>query len=139
MAIEANPILPYRKNLVQYILAENYILEPSKVITMIPYDARTELDRARHSLDWSLNAKPMFNFRMSAPEEESARVDAWYNARIAEIKRAEQQFRQGLAGAEKTGAITTSEADRLSLDLGNPFERARREADELYRKERKFI
>jgi len=149
MTIKASPILSDRKNLVQRIgenkQIENYILiEPSEARTMrLPYDARTELDRVKYSLDSSLNAKPMFNFRIGTSEEEAASVDAWYDARIAEIKRAEQQYRQRLAEAEKTGAIAISEANRLLCDLEspfptNPFERARRETEELYRKERKF-
>ncbi len=145
MTIKANPILPDRKNLVQCIKeskqTEDYILtEPSEArIKGLPYDARTELDRVEYSLDWSLNSKPMFNFKAGNPEEEVARVDA----RTAEIKRAERQYKQRLLEAEKTGAITTSEAHRLLVDLSspfptNPFERARRDAEELYRKERKF-
>ncbi len=149
MTIETSPILLDRKNLVQRIgenkQIENYILtKPSEARTMrLPYDARTELDMARHSLDLSLIAKPMFFFWYGTTEGDGARMDGWYDARLSDINKAEQQYRQGVAQAEKSGAITTSEANGLLVDLSspfptNPFERARREARGLYRKERKF-
>ena len=106
----------------------------------ISYNPREDLDRIEHSLDRSLNSKPRFNFIACTPEEKIARTDAWYDARIMEIRSAEQQYRQGITQAERTGTITTSEANRLLVDLSSPFptnlfERARREAEELYRKE----
>lgn len=149
MTIESSPILQDRKHLVRRIgedkQIENYILiEPSEVITMrLPYDARAELDRVEDSLEWSLNAGPIFNFRAGTTEEEVVRVTAWYDARLAEIARAEQQYRQRLAEAVKTGAIDPSECNKILFDLKtpfptNPFVKAKREAGELYRKESKF-
>src|SRR3989344_7683103 len=141
MAIEVSPMLPDRKHLVQcigeYKQTRNYILiYPLEVRTLrLPYDARAEVDRVEHSLDVSSNAKPMFKFNIGTPEAATG-VDSWYDARLAEIVREKQKYRHRLADAEKSGAITTSEANRVLVDLSspfptNPFIKARREAEEL--------
>lgn len=114
--------------------------EPLENIMRIPYDAREDLDRMEHSLDWSLNAKPLFNFNTNS-EENTARVQSWHDARLAEIASAQQRYQQRLEQARKSGAIDASDYSRALMDLHcptNPFEKARRDANEVYRKESKL-
>lgn len=106
-----------------------------------PYDAKEDLRKVEDNLNWrSILAKPIFLFNAGTPEA-VARVDAWHDARLAEIKRAEQQYRQRLVDARESGAIDANECNRALMDLIGPtslFERLRSEAYNIYRKEVKF-
>ncbi len=121
---------------------QNYINEkPLETIIKPNYDTHDDLKIARHNLDWSFDAKGPQTFFKTTPEEEAAKVDSWYQGRLGEIATEEQAYRQRLANAEKSGAIDSSEANKLLMDLHfptNPFQKARREASETYHKERKF-
>lgn len=109
-------------------------------IIRIFYDTRKDLDRMEHSLDWSLNAKPLFNFNTNSAEN-TVRVQSWHDARLAEIASAEQRYSQRLEEARRSGAIDASDYSRALNALHfptNPFEKARRDANEVYRKESKL-
>ena len=102
------------------------------------YDPCDDLKSVEHQLDWSFQAKPMFSFNRNS-EENAARVDAWYESRLAEIAKEEQAYRQRLEDARKSGAIGEDEYMKATMEIGHPldiFDRARQEAREIYLKER---
>ena len=108
------------------------------------YDAWRDLKRAELNLVLSLDAKGPYTSFITTPEEEAARIDAWYQNRLARIAREEQIYRQGVVEAEKSGAIDTSKAIELLMGLSsqssiNPFARVRREASKIYYETQNFF